>query len=188
MFDSVTSLFKWFKEHFREPPPGGLTPGTPRLSSGRTPYGSGTPSFSKYINVSGTLRHLMPICFIFSFFLGMSTEAIQRVAQNLPSHMVQALSAATNQTPHYPHTPGGYGANYINTVSLNYSNYFVIFNYLVCQLMEKMVSLLRYSIVIWGNLVIFENFNEISVIHGCMSMLPRIYFKKIIKRSYRYFV
>lgn len=91
MFDSVTSLFKWFKEHFREPPPGGLTPGTPRLSSGRTPYGSGTPSFS------------------------MSTEAIQRVAQNLPSHMVQALSAATNQTPHYPHTPGGYGANYINT-------------------------------------------------------------------------
>ncbi|XP_056634239.1 transcription elongation factor SPT6 [Diorhabda sublineata] len=90
MFDSVTSLFKWFKEHFREPPPGGITPGTPRVTSSRTPYGSGTPAFS------------------------MNNEAIQRVAQNLPSHMVQALSAATNQTPHYPHTPG-YGGNYINT-------------------------------------------------------------------------
>nr|XP_023025243.1 transcription elongation factor SPT6 isoform X1 [Leptinotarsa decemlineata]XP_023025244.1 transcription elongation factor SPT6 isoform X2 [Leptinotarsa decemlineata] len=92
MFDSLNSLFKWFKEHFRDPPPGGLTPGTPR-SSGRTPYGSGTPSFN------------------------MNTEAIQRVAQNLPSHMMQTLSAVANQTPHYPHTPGGaYGAaNYINT-------------------------------------------------------------------------
>lgn len=48
MFDSVASVFKWFKEHFREPLPGGITPGTPRLSSGRTPYGSGTP-FSKYL-------------------------------------------------------------------------------------------------------------------------------------------
>lgn len=51
----------------------------------------------------------------------MNTEAIQRVAQNLPSHMMQTLSAVANQTPHYPHTPGGaYGApNYINTVRIN---------------------------------------------------------------------
>ncbi|XP_050511669.1 transcription elongation factor SPT6 isoform X2 [Diabrotica virgifera virgifera] len=91
MFDSVSSLFKWFKEHFREPPPGGATPGsTPRMASSRTGYGSATPAYS------------------------MNNEAIQRVAQNLPSHVVQALSAATNQTPHYPHTPG-YGGNYINT-------------------------------------------------------------------------
>lgn len=49
----------------------------------------------------------------------MNPEAIQRVAQNLPSHMMQTLSAVANQTPHYPHTPGGaYGANYLNTVSL----------------------------------------------------------------------
>lgn len=48
----------------------------------------------------------------------MNPEAIQRVAQNLPSHMMQTLSAVANQTPHYPHTPGGaYGANYLNTVS-----------------------------------------------------------------------
>ncbi|KAF7265216.1 transcription elongation factor Spt6 [Rhynchophorus ferrugineus] len=93
MFDSVTSLFKWFKEHFRDPIPGG-TPSTPRMGSGRTPYqGTATTPFN-----------------------GMNSEAIQRVAQNLPSHMLQSLSAVANQTPHYPHTPGGaYGANYINT-------------------------------------------------------------------------
>lgn len=53
-----------------------------------------------------------------NFCLGMNPEAIQRVAQNLPTHMMQTLSAVANQTPHYPHTPGGaYGAaNYINTV------------------------------------------------------------------------
>lgn len=52
----------------------------------------------------------------------MNSEAIQRVAQNLPSHMMQTLSAVANQTPHYPHTPGStYGAsNYINTVSVNF--------------------------------------------------------------------
>lgn len=51
----------------------------------------------------------------------MNPEAIQRVAQNMPSHMLQSLSAVASQTPHYPHTPGGaYGANtYINTVSTN---------------------------------------------------------------------
>lgn len=49
----------------------------------------------------------------------MNPEAIQRVAQNLPSHMMQTLSAVAHQTPHYPHTPGGtYGANYLNTVSI----------------------------------------------------------------------
>ncbi|CAG9774076.1 unnamed protein product [Ceutorhynchus assimilis] len=94
MFDSVGSLFKWFKEHFRDPIPGG-TPSTPRLgsTSSRTPFqGGGTP----YNNVN--------------------SEAIQRVAQNLPSHMLQSLSAVANQTPHYPHTPGGaYGANYVTT-------------------------------------------------------------------------
>ncbi|KAL1488885.1 hypothetical protein ABEB36_014678 [Hypothenemus hampei] len=93
MFDSVTSLFKWFKEHFRDPIPGG-TPSTPRMGSGRTPYqgAASTP------------------------FNNMNSEAIQRVAQNLPSHMLQSLSAVANQTPHYPHTPGGaYGASYINT-------------------------------------------------------------------------
>nr|CAI5827545.1 unnamed protein product [Callosobruchus analis] len=89
MFDSVAALFKWFKEHFRDPLPAGMN--TPRLSSGRTPYGGGTPSFN------------------------MNPEAIQRVAQNLPTHMMQTLSAVANQTPHYPHTPGAYAAGFMNT-------------------------------------------------------------------------
>lgn len=94
MFDSVTSLFKWFKEHFRDPIPG-ATPSTPRgNNTSRTPYNISTPNN-----------------------MGMNTEAIHRVAQNLPSHMLQSLSAVANQTPHYPHTPGGgYAAGgYINT-------------------------------------------------------------------------
>lgn len=36
MFDSIGSLFRWFKEHFRDPIPG-ATPSTPRGTS-RTPY------------------------------------------------------------------------------------------------------------------------------------------------------
>lgn len=49
----------------------------------------------------------------------MNPEAIQRVVQNMPSHMMQTLSAVASQTPHYPHTPSGaYGANaFVNTVS-----------------------------------------------------------------------
>ena len=41
-FDSLSNLFKWFKEHFRDPIPG--TPMTPRGSNTqRTPYMTGTP-------------------------------------------------------------------------------------------------------------------------------------------------
>lgn len=64
----------------------------------------------------------------------MNPEAIQRVAQNLPNSMMQALSAVASQTPHYPHTPGGgYGANYLNTVSfssncLSKASYFCVFS------------------------------------------------------------
>ncbi|XP_017776397.1 PREDICTED: transcription elongation factor SPT6 isoform X2 [Nicrophorus vespilloides] len=97
MFDNIGNLFKWFKEHFRDPIPGGQTPGTPRSSNHQarpSSYGNNvTPSYGN-----------------------MNSEAIQRVAQNMPSHMMQTLSAVANQTPHYPHTPGAYGANtYINT-------------------------------------------------------------------------
>lgn len=44
IFDSVGLLFKWFKEHFRDPIPG--TPGTPRVQSGRTYPGGTTPGFN----------------------------------------------------------------------------------------------------------------------------------------------
>ena len=50
-------------------------------------------------------------------------EAIQRVAQNLPSHVFNSLSqVASNQTPHYPHTPGAYGAQ---STSINTVSYFI---------------------------------------------------------------
>lgn len=104
MFDSLAALLKWFKEHFRDPIPGNTPISTPRSGgqtngsqSSRTPYG-GTPGGQ-------------------SASSGMSSEAIQRVAQNMPNHMLHTLSQAASQTPHYPHTPGGYGGQsaYINT-------------------------------------------------------------------------
>lgn len=46
VFDSITGLFKWFKEHFRDPIPG--TPGTPRVAAGRQGgyTGGTTPGFN----------------------------------------------------------------------------------------------------------------------------------------------
>ncbi|XP_024870105.1 transcription elongation factor SPT6-like [Temnothorax curvispinosus] len=102
MFGRVSDLLRWFKEHFRDPVPGQSTPSTPRgAMTSRTPYTT-TPG-----RVSG-----------------MNQEAIQRVAQNLPHHMLHSLSQVANQTPHHypPHTPGaasatGYGGvhTYLNT-------------------------------------------------------------------------
>lgn len=43
MFSRVNDLFRWFKEHFRDPIPGQSTPGTPHgAMTSRTPY-NGTP-------------------------------------------------------------------------------------------------------------------------------------------------
>ena len=97
-FSRVSDLFRWFKEHFRDPIPGQLTPSTPRVYHN-------TPGGTASMNVNG-----------------MNQEAIQRVAQNLPRHMLHSLSQVANQTPHYPQTPGaastatGYGGLYaVNT-------------------------------------------------------------------------
>lgn len=93
MFESVNSLLKWFKEHFKDPLPGGTPMNTPKGSStvsSRNSYA--TPALSNS---------------------SLGADAIHKVAQNMPQHMMQALSQATSHTPHYPHTPG-YGQN-INT-------------------------------------------------------------------------
>ncbi|XP_014608543.1 PREDICTED: transcription elongation factor SPT6 isoform X1 [Polistes canadensis] len=85
-FSRVNDLFRWFKEHFRDPIPGQSTPGTPHGAlTSRTPY------------------HATP-----GAVTGMNQDAIQRVAQNLPHHMLHSLSQVANQTPHHypPHTPG----------------------------------------------------------------------------------
>uniref|UniRef100_A0A146LTI5 Transcription elongation factor SPT6 n=1 Tax=Lygus hesperus TaxID=30085 RepID=A0A146LTI5_LYGHE len=94
VFESVNHVFRWFKEHFRDPIPG--TPSTPRShASGRTPYTTpGGMSMS-----------------------GMNAEAIQRVAQNMPSHMLHSLSQVASHTPHYAHTPAAFSvhSHYPNT-------------------------------------------------------------------------
>ncbi|XP_033218943.1 transcription elongation factor SPT6 isoform X2 [Belonocnema kinseyi] len=84
MFGRVVDLVRWFKEHFRDPLPGQATPSTPRgMMSTRTPYQ--TPG-----GVSG-----------------MNQEAIQRVAQTMPHHILNSLSQVASQKLHYqPHTPG----------------------------------------------------------------------------------
>lgn len=93
MFDNLNALFKWFKEHFRDPIPGS-TPSTPRGGmTSRTPYPPITPSLN---------------------LANIQTSDIQRVAQALPSHMLHSLSQVASQTPHYSHTPGVYGAGSVH--------------------------------------------------------------------------
>lgn len=91
VFESINSFLKWFKEHFKDPLPGATPLNTPKggsTASSRNSYA--TPAMSN------------------------SSDAIHKVAQNMPSHMLHSLSqVASSQTPHYPHTPG-YG-QYINT-------------------------------------------------------------------------
>nr|XP_031850226.1 transcription elongation factor SPT6-like [Nomia melanderi] len=90
MFSRLSDLFRWFKEHFRDPIPGQITPGTPHGAvTSRTPYNS-TPAIS-----------------------GVNPDAIQRVAQNMPHHMLHSLSKVASQTPHHypPHTPGAASVN-----------------------------------------------------------------------------
>lgn len=98
--DSLASLFKWFKEHFRDPIPS--TPssrGAQASSSSRTPGygGAGTTG------PTGTTPNVNP-------------ETLQRVAQTIPSHMLQSLSQAAHfqgtptpfgYPPNTPYTPSG---------------------------------------------------------------------------------
>ena len=83
MFGRLCDTLKWFKEHFRDPIPGQATPSTPRgMMSTRTPY-MATP---------GGMN-------------GMTQEAIQRVAQSMPHHMLNSLSQVASQKLYQPQTP-----------------------------------------------------------------------------------
>lgn len=92
-FVSVSSLLEWFKEHYTDP--------IPRVTPAITPRGSSTSS-TRNSYATPALSNS-------------SSDAIHRVAQNMPSHMLHSLSQVASQTPHYPHTPGGHGTSYINT-------------------------------------------------------------------------
>lgn len=92
-FDSVNSLLKWFKEHFRDPIPSVTPASTPRVggtSVSRTPF-SGSPKYSN--------------------------DAIQRLAHNIPSQMVNSSSQAANHTPRleYASCDSGNTGNYVTT-------------------------------------------------------------------------
>lgn len=126
MFGRVNDLFRWFKEHFRDPVPGQSTPSTPRgAMTSRTPYHITPGAVSgTYLNFHRFSRYCLISTFSYYVITGMNQEAIQRVAQNLPHHMLHSLSQVANQTPHHypPHTPGttnaaGYGGvlTYPNT-------------------------------------------------------------------------
>lgn len=89
-FDSVNSLLKWFKEHFRDPLPSATLVSTPHGSTtlSRAPY-LASPKFS--------------------------SDNIQKYAQNTPTHMMNCLPQVASHTPHYGFTPAESGSNYITT-------------------------------------------------------------------------
>lgn len=98
VFESVNSLLKWFKEHFKDPIPSA----TPQAI---TPRGS----------VTNSSRASFPTPALSQSSLS-SSDAIHKVAKNLPTHMLHSLSQVANRTPHYPHTPGyGGQSSYVNT-------------------------------------------------------------------------
>lgn len=96
MFDSLNSLLKWFKEHFKDPIPT-ATPAviTPRSVTNSTRSSFATPALSQS---------------------SIASDAINKVARNMPSHMLHSLTQVANKTPHYPNTPGyGGQSSYVNT-------------------------------------------------------------------------
>lgn len=90
MFDSLDGLLKWFKEHFRDPIP----TATPQLA---TPRGSVTTSSRTSFPTPALSQS------------SIASDAINKVARSMPSHMLHSLAQINKQTPHNPHTPG-YGA------------------------------------------------------------------------------
>ncbi|XP_054723966.1 LOW QUALITY PROTEIN: transcription elongation factor SPT6-like [Uloborus diversus] len=89
-FRSVNSLFRWFKEHFRDP-----IPGTPTALSVRTPMGQ-----SSYIGNTPSIN-----------LANLDPQAIQRAAASMPSHMFNTLSQVAGQTP-APYQGANYAAGY----------------------------------------------------------------------------
>ncbi|GAB6026482.1 hypothetical protein CHUAL_012908 [Chamberlinius hualienensis] len=91
VFQSVGSLIKWFKDHFRDP-----VPGTPS-NHNRTPVAGGNVMATPSINIAN-----------------IDPQTIQKAAQNLPRHMYNTLSQVASQTPsisstNYANRYGSYG-------------------------------------------------------------------------------
>ncbi|KAK0178997.1 hypothetical protein PV327_007825 [Microctonus hyperodae] len=91
IFTDVEKLLIWFKKHFRDPIPRTNTP----AASSKCASARATP---------GT-------------YSNMDSDAIARVAQNLPNDMLHSLSQVANQTPYPQYTPA-----VPNTPAYNQSN------------------------------------------------------------------
>lgn len=94
-FRSMNSLFRWFKDHFRDP-----VPGTPAAMSARTPMGQ-----SSYIGATPSIN-----------LANVDPQTIQRAAANLPSHVFNTLSQVTGQTPSFQNV-NNYAAGYSGAYS-----------------------------------------------------------------------
>lgn len=85
VFDNLNTLFRWFKEHFRDPIPG--TPLSSRTghaaaaggASSRTPGAYGPTGTTPNVNLAAV-----------------NPETLHRVAQSMPSHMLASLSQAAH--------------------------------------------------------------------------------------------
>lgn len=89
VFRSVNSLFRWFKEHFRDP-----IPGTPTAMSTRTPMGQ-----SSYIGNTPSVINL-------------DNQAVQRLVHAIPSSLFNTLSQVAGQTPGTFQGASNYAAGY----------------------------------------------------------------------------
>lgn len=97
IFESLNSLLKWFKEHFKDPIPSA----TPQMITPRSLTSSSRVSFPTPALSQSSIT---------------SADAIHKVAKNMPSHMLHSLSQVASKTPNYPYTPGyGGQSSYVNT-------------------------------------------------------------------------
>lgn len=85
-------------------------------------------------------------------FSGMNPEAIQRVAQNLPTHMLHSLSQVASQTPHYPHTPGGGATAYAASVHTYANTVSVTIVVIIIYLFQNIYHLIIIDFNVWNNI------------------------------------
>ena len=130
-FDSLPSLFKWFKEHFRDPipgtpvttprtntqrtpymtgTPGGITPGAMSMAAATTPYGGGvTPGGGGYINTPYTPSGQTPILTPYNTPGPSNTPRGHHMAPPpMPSSHGMPPPPPQRRGYHQP-SPGGYG-------------------------------------------------------------------------------
>lgn len=97
IFDKLKNLWIWFKTHFSDPIP----TATPHIITPRSITSSSRVSFPTPALSQSSIT---------------SADAINKVAKNMPSHMLHSLSQVASKTPNYPYTPGyGGQSSYVNT-------------------------------------------------------------------------